>query len=89
MLQVLTTMRSASFALPVVPYPELLRSSASCSESWTFIWQPKVRMKSFFVVKIPLPICCLALFYYSPTGGVNLILAAHRSAFRAAPVHFA
>src|SRR5262245_39420556 len=46
--QVLNTMTSASSALAAVSRPSAARStSAILSESYSFIWQPKVRRKSF------------------------------------------
>src|SRR5574340_393933 len=46
MLQVLTTMRSASSGAAVVRYPSAAMSWAMISESRSFIWQPKVSIWS-------------------------------------------
>src|SRR6266581_7549188 len=49
--QVLKRIRSASSGRSVISKPfSARRSSAILSESYSFIWQPKVRMKSFFVM---------------------------------------
>jgi len=51
--QVLNRMMSASSGLSVLMTPsEALSTSAILSESYSFIWHPKVRMNSFFGMKL-------------------------------------
>src|SRR5690242_8183353 len=64
--QVLNRIRSASSGRSVVSKPPAARNrSAILSESYSFIWQPKVRMKSFFATLAP----CRALLGPRELGG--------------------